>query len=155
MHGARAQLIISDQNEGGKGEVVGIFNNVSVALTFDVQPVYLLGRLSAYELVYTAQEPVTVTASGFRVIGAGPHKTGRVPNLQDLLKHEYISLSIIDRNAEQGAKPIHVIHSVRPTGYSTTVSARNLEEITVTFTGLLIDDESSENNESVGASTLP
>ena len=47
------------------------------------------------------------------------------------------------------------IHSVRPTGYSTTINARQLEEVTVTFRGLLVDDEDTTNAESPGASTLP
>lgn len=150
MHGARAQLMIADP--GGTAKVVGIFNNVSVGLTYDVQPVFLLGRSSPDELVYTAQEPVSITASGFRVVGAGPHQTGRVPNLRDLLTHEYIELAILDR---QTGKQIHKIHSVRPTGYQTTLSARSLEEITVTFTGLLLDDEDTTNTERPDASTLP
>lgn len=150
MHGARAHLIIADPLTGSK--VVGIFNNVSWGLTFDAQPVFLLGRYSPDEIVYTAQEPVSVTASGFRVVGAGAHTAGRVPSLADLLRHEYIELAVFDR---QEGKAIAKIHSVRPTGYSTTISARNLEEVTVNFIGLLVDDEDTTNAELPDATTLP
>lgn len=151
MHGARAKVYIADPNTG-KPELIGIFNNVSWGLTFDAQPVFLLGRHSADELVYTAQEPVSVTASGFRVVGAGPHKIAKLPNLRDLLTHEYVELVINDR---QTGRDIAKIHSVRPTSYSTTLSARNLEEVTVTFMGLLVDDEDTVNAERPDAVTLP
>jgi len=152
MHGARAKVFIADPNSG-KPQLVGIFNNVSWGLTYDVQPVNILGRFSPDELVYTAQEPVTVTASGFRVVNSGPHVIAKVPNLVDLLTHEYIELSISDRL--NPGLDIARIHHVRPTGYSTTLSARALEEVTVTFMGLLVDDESTTNTEAPDAATLP
>lgn len=152
MHGARAKVFIADPNSG-KPQLVGIFNNVSWGLTYDVQPVNILGRFSPDELVYTAQEPVTVTASGFRVVGAGPHTIAKVPNLIDLLTHEYIELSISDRLNPN--LDIARIHSVRPTGYSTTLSARALEEVTITFMGLLVDDEDTTNTERPDAASLP
>lgn len=151
MHGARAKVFIADPN-GGKPQLVGIFNNVSWGLTYDVQPVNILGRFSPDELVYTAQEPVTVTASGFRVVNAGPHTIAKVPNLIDLLTHEYIELTINDR---QTGSDVAKIHSVRPTGYSTTLSARALEEVTITFMGLLVDDEDTTNTERPDSATLP
>jgi len=151
MHGARAQLIIADPNTG-TSRVVGIFASVSYGLAYDVQDVVLLGRYSPDEIVYTGAEAVNVTASGFRVIGAGPHKAGGVPELSTLMQHEYLELAIFDRQTNQ---LIAKIHSVRPTGYSTTINARQLEEVTITFRGLLVDDEDTTNTESPGASTLP
>lgn len=151
MHGARAQVIIADPNTGTSG-VVGIFNSISYGLAFDVAEVSLLGRYSPDELVYTGAEAVNVTASGFRVIDAGPHVAGHVPDLASLLQHEYIELAIFDR---QTNKRVAMIHSVRPTGYSTSISARQLEEITVTFRGLLVDDESTVNAELPDSTTLP
>ena len=145
MSGARAKLQIVDPNKGGSSQVVGIFANVSYALAYDAQPVYILGRYSAAEIDYTSQEPVQVTASGFRVINQGAHAQARVPALADLLRHEYITLEIIDR---QTGATIAKIRNVRPTGYSTSISARQLEEITVNFMGILVDDESTKNEES-------
>jgi hypothetical protein len=151
MHGARAQLIIADPNTGKSG-VVGIFTSVSYGLALDVQEVPLLGRYSPDELVYTASEAVNVTASGFRVVDAGPHAVAAVPELSTLMQHEYISLAIYDR---QTNKLVARIENCRPTGYSTTINARQLEEVTVTFRGLLVHDETVTNSESPGASTLP
>lgn len=151
MHGARAQIIIADPNSNSAG-IVGIFNSFSYGLAYDVQDVFLLGRLSADELVYTAQETVNCTASGFRVVGAGPHKTAKVPELQQLLSHEYLQIAVYDRQTNQ---LICRITNVRPTGYSTTINARQIEEISVSFRGLLVGDEDFSNAEPQGSTTLP
>lgn len=151
MTGARAQLMIVDPNTG-EGRVVGIFNNVSYGLTYGAEPIFLLGRYSPDEIVYTSQEAVAITASGWRVVDQGPHALAKVPKLADLLRHEYIELAIFDR---QTNKRIAKIHSVRPTSYNTTLANRQPEEISITFMGLLVDDESTDNTELPGASTLP
>lgn len=151
MHGARAKVYIADPNTG-KPELIGIFNTVTWGLTFDVQPVFLLGRHSPDETVYTAQEAVTVSASGFRVVGAGAHRLAKMPNLKDLLTHEYLEMVINDR---QTGRDVAKIHSVRPTSYSTTLSARQLEEVSVSYMGLLVDDEDTTNSERTDATTLP
>ena len=151
MHGARGKVYIADPNTG-KQELIGIFNTISWGLTFDVQPVFLLGRYSPDELVYTAMEPVSVQCSGFKVVGAGPHKLAKMPNVRDLLTHEYIQLVINDR---QTGRDIAKIHSVRPVSYSTTLNARNLEEISITYVGMLVDDEDTQLVERADSTTLP
>lgn len=143
MSGARAKLQIYDPVKGTI--TLGIFANVSYAMSYDAQPVYILGRFSAASIDYTAQEVVQVTASGFRVYNEGAHKHASVPELGKLLESEYITLQIVDR--VNPAKPIAVIRNVRPTGYSTSISARQLEEITVNFVGILVDDEDTVNEE--------
>ena len=137
MSGARAKVSIN-------GKVVGIFANISYALAYDAQPAYILGRYSAAEIDYTAQELVQVSASGFRVVNSGAHALASVPALDKLLNHEYVTIEIVDR---QENKAIAIIRNVRPTGYSTSISARQLEEITVNFVGTLVDDESTKNEE--------
>ncbi len=145
MHGARAQLVIENNK-------VGIFNNVSYGLTFDTNTAFILGRFSPAEIGYTAQEEVSITATGWRVIDAGPHelKGAQLPHLQDLLTHNDITLMIYDRFTK---KNIATITGVRPTGYSSSVNVRQMQEITVTFKGLLISDEGIANAES--ATHLP
>ena len=146
MSGARAKFGFIEP--GQPAEYKGIFNNVSYGLTFDTQPAYVLGAYAPVEIDYTAQEPVQITASGWRVIEHGAHVDGKVPNLMDLLRHEYLTLTILDR---QTNKTIAKFKNVRPTGYSTTLSARNLEEVTVTFIAIKVDDESTENEEDPSA----
>jgi hypothetical protein len=149
--GARAQLIIVDPNTND-ARVMGIFNNVSVGLSYSADPIFLLGRYSADEIVYTAQDVVHVTATGWRVVNSGPHVIAKVPQLQDLLAHEYIELAILDR--ETGER-VARISSVRPMSWAMSVANRQSVETTVTFMGLLVSDESTENAELPGASTLP
>lgn len=151
MSGARARVLIVDPNTD-QGRVVGLFTDVSYGLTFDAQPAYILGRYSPAEIDYTAQEPVQVTCSGWRVVGHGAHKDAAVPNLKDLLTHNYIDLAIEDR---QTGRRIAIIRNVRPTGYSTSISARQLETITVTFVGILLDDEDTTNTEADPITDLP
>ena len=146
MHGARAKVSITDPNSS-KPVVVGIFNSINYGLTYDVQPIFILGRYTAIESVYTGAEPVAISASGFRIIDLGPHVSARVPHLQELLNHEYIQLEVEDR---QSGKRICILKDCRPTGYSTSLSARNVEEITVNFIGLMVEDESGDNTEGGG-----
>lgn len=142
MSGARAKFGIVDPATG-IARYVGIFNNVSYGLTYDAQPAYILGRFQPAEIDYTAQEPVNITCSGWRVIDHGPHADANVPLLGQLLTHEYLTLTIVDR--QNPTRNIATFKQVRPTGYSTTISARNLEEVTVTFVGIIVDDETSDS----------
>ncbi len=141
MSGARGYLSIIDR---GKAKKVGIFTTVSWGLAYDTQPAYILGRYSPAEIDYTAQTPVSVSAGGWRVIGHSPHAVSGLPYLKELLTHEYCVLTLTDR---QTGAVIANIRNVRPTGYSTTLSARNLEEITAQFIGIYCDDESGDNSE--------
>lgn len=163
MSGARAKVAIVDP-QTDEATVVGIFNQCSYGLTFDQQPVYILGRYSAAEIEYTGQEVVGITCSGWRVVGNGPHNLGKdgakagVPNLFDLLTHEYIELTVIDRQTESSdpnKARIAKFRKVRPTGYSTTISAKQLEDITISFVGILVDDENTTNTETPNAANLP
>lgn len=152
MSGARAKFGFVDPATG-KTSFIGIFNNVSYGLTYDAQPVYILGRYSPAEIDYTAQEPVNITASGWRVINHGAHTAGKVPALADLLRHEYLTLAVFDR--QNPDKAIAKFCNVRPTGYSTTISARSLEEVTVTFIAITVDDEDTANAENEDSIDLP
>jgi hypothetical protein len=144
MTGARAYMEVADLNGDNPSGPIGIFNSISWSLAYDVQPIWILGRLNPAETVYTGQEPVSVTASGWRVIDHGAHVDGHVPTLAQLLQHEYITLSIVDRVS--GAV-IAKIEQCRPTGYNTSLAARSPEDISVSFIGLLVSDESGSNTE--------
>jgi hypothetical protein len=75
MNGARAKLGIYDPSTG-QTRYIGIFQNVSYGLTFQAEPVYILGKFAAAEIDYTSQDVVQITASGWRVIEHGPHVEG-------------------------------------------------------------------------------
>lgn len=156
MNGARAKMGIYDPTTG-QTHIVGIFNNVSYNMTYEAQPAYILGRFSAAEIDFTSADLVSITATGYRVIDHGPFVEAGVPKLQDLLLSEYITLVIIDRQREavNGDGRIATFRNCRATGFSTTISARNLEEITVNFVGISMDDESTANAEHPTSTNLP
>jgi hypothetical protein len=151
MHGARAKVSIFDPTTG-LAKIVGIWNNFSYNVVYDVQAAFILGRFSAAELVTTGVEPVSITAQGFRVVDHGPFVEGRLTNVKDLLFQEYLILSVIDR---QTKKIVATIRGCLPTGTSSTLSAKQLQESTNTYQGLLMDDESTQNNEAADAADLP
>ena len=133
---------------------MGIWTNLSYQVAMNVQAVFVLGRFSAAELVTTGVEPVTITAQGWRNIGHGPFTAegGSFTDLKDLLNQEDITLDIIDRQTN-----LHVatIKGCKPTGLSSAVTSKTLQEQTNTYLGLLYSDESGDQEEPAGSSDLP
>jgi hypothetical protein len=147
MHGSRAQLSIN-------GTIVGIFNSVSYGVEYEANAVYILGRFNAAEIALTGMNVINIQASGYRVVGSGPYAVSEVPKLQDLLNHEDITLAIFDRQSTTG-EPIMQVTGVRPTGWNTSISARGLQDLTVTFQGLALSDESGDQDETKTATPFP
>lgn len=137
MHGSRAQVMVD-------GVIIGVFTNVSYGVRYDANPVHVLGRFSAAEIVLSGMEPISVDCTGFRVVDNGPYGQISVPRLQDLLNHEDITMAIFDR---QTGKQIMTVVGVRPTGYNTSVAARGLQDLTVNFMGLVLSDENDPNGQ--------
>lgn len=136
MTGARAKVYIG-------GKLVGIFNSVAYGLSYDVLPAYVLGRYDAASTDYTGQEVINITASGWRVIGNGPMAAGQMPSLGELMTHQEIEFQVFDRHAP--AKPICKITGVRPVSYNTSINARSLSELQMTFVGRQLVDESASD----------
>lgn len=142
---------------------LGIFNNVSYGVSYDIAPVYILGRTAAAELIYTGAEVVQVTASGFRVAENGPFavvdkSTGSslVPKLQDILDYQDLVISLHDRLETDPAKSVIMeLTNVKPQSFSSSVGARALQDMTVVFHGIHFSDESGSNNEAPSAVDLP
>lgn len=147
MHGARAQVILN-------GVTVGLFTNVSYGMQYDLTPAFVLGRFSAAELAYTGAEPIGIQASGWRVINQGPFTSsgGNMPRLQDLLVAEDMEFALYDRQTDQ---LIMKVVGVRHQGFNSSVAPKALEEMSLSFMGLRLSDETAENNEAPGASELP
>lgn len=134
--GARCKVYVN-------GVLSGIFTNVSYGQAFGTQPIYILGRANCAEIPYTDMDIVTVTLSGFRVMGNGPHATASVPKLQDILQHEDIVLSIIDRQASDPTMAnVMTVTGARPVGFDSTSSARGINDLTVRMQGTILHDES-------------
>lgn len=144
LHGARAQLIVD-------GKIRGVFTSCQWGVNYDAIPSFILGRLSAAEITYTGMDAISVSATGFRVVNNGAYVAGALPQLQDILTNEDITIAIYDR--QTGLKILTVL-GVRPVGYSTGVAARAVSDFTVNFLGLRSSDESGDQNEAAGASDL-
>lgn len=132
LTGARAKLYINSR-------LCGVFANCSWDVAYGVSPEYILGRYDAGELTYTDMSPVSLTVSGFRVLNNGPYEIGSVPKLQDLLRHESISVTIVDRGTN---REILTVTGVRPTGHSGSSSSRSLFDLSIPMMGLTYSDES-------------
>ena len=150
MSGARAKVAIYDPTLGPI--TIGIWNDFSYSVNYDVQPAFILGAYAPVEISTTGVEPVSITASGWRVVNHGPFTTGRLTPLQTLLKQEYLILTVIDR---QTGLSIAIIHDCIPTGTSTTLSSRQLQTSSNTYMGRLMQDEDVDNAEDSTAATFP
>lgn len=146
IHGAKAKVYINDKP-------VGIFTDVSYSLQFSATPTYILGRAAPQEIVLTGQDAVQVTASGYRVLGASPHLVASVPMLQDIMKHEGVSIRLEDRTGPDGKNSFMKVQGIVPTGWSTRSSARSVQEVSVNFVGTVIEDESGPQFEDPSAAS--
>lgn len=152
VHGARALVRLTNSGTN-EAKPVGIWNSVNFSVSYDVNPVFILGRFSAAELVTTGLEPVSISCSGYRVVDHGPMVEGGFLNVTDLLNQGDITLDIYDR---QTGKVIATIVGVKPTGLSSNVSAKNLMDSSTTYVGLLLSDESqTQFEEGPLVATLP
>lgn len=148
FHGARAVMAIN-------GKAVGIFTSVSYGVNYDVAPIYTLGKYGPQTTEITGVEPIAVQCSGWRIVDAGPYSDkagGMMPKLQDLVNAGEITISIYDR--QNPTKAVMEVFNCRCQGFSTSVSSRSLQEISVSFIGLSLQDEEGDQNE-VDAVSLP
>lgn len=141
--GARAKLFVDDV-------LVAIFDSCSYSVNVSAEPIHILGRFSASEITPVAYEAVSVSCSGFRLIGNGGHVLPKMPKLQDLLNLEGVTLALIDRQDEANGKPIMVVQNCVPVNYSTGVNAKSSSRIQITYLGTHAYDESGEQDEGDG-----
>jgi hypothetical protein len=102
-------------------------------------PVYIIGRFNAAEIAPAGMGTVDLRCGGLRVVDNGPYEIGSVPKLQDLLMHEDIVITLLDRQSD---KEIMTVTAVRPTGWDTNMASRSLQDLNVSFMGTTFADES-------------
>jgi hypothetical protein len=151
LSGARAKLGLVDTSTGVT-RFVGTFESISYGFQYDIASAYILGRWTCASLDYTSVEPVQISTSGWRVVDHGPHQDGFVPKVQDLLTSEYLTMVVQDR---QTLKAVATIEGVRPGGYSTSIAARQLTQISQSWTGIIVNDELTSNAEPSSSTFLP
>lgn len=146
MTGARAKIYVDNV-------LVGIFDSCDFSVTVSAEPIFLLGRFSAAEITPTAYEAISLNCSGFRIIGNGGHVLPKVPKLQDLINLEAVTIAVTDRHDE--SKAILTAHNCIPVHYSGSYNAKANSKIRISYSGLILQDESGSQDESAGAVELP
>lgn len=145
MNGARAKVIVN-------GKLIGIFTAISYGLSYRAEPTYILGKEEADEINYTSQEVISIRASGWRVIGHGAHSAIGLPKLREILNQPTTIVTLFDR---QTGVNFAKVREVKVTGFSTSITARQQQEITVEMVGIYLEDESGVNGGSTDATSVP
>lgn len=151
IHGARVKVGIMDP-ASGQVNVVGIFNNFSVTVNLDTAPSFILGRLGAADITTTGVEIASMNASGWRVLDHGAYADAGFTDVKDLLTQEYLTFIAVDRVS---GKRLCTINNVLPTGMTIGYSARQLSELSCSFVGIMVSDESGIQSEAGDAADLP
>lgn len=128
---------------------VAIAENYSYTVSTPQEPIFVLGKMDAVEILSNSYEAVPVTLSGVRVIGTGPHTAagGKVLKLQDLISSEEVTITIEDRQGQAGSSPVVTFIGCKSTGYSTGVGAKGSQRVNINYLGRIAYDESGEQAE--------
>ena len=145
MTGARAKVKVN-------GQYVGVFDSCSYGGSIGTEPIHTLGRYSPSEISITSYEAVQVQCGGFRIIDQGVHILPSAPKLQDLLNFESIQLEVEDR---QSGKTIAIVKNCVPSNWGEQQNAKGTTKFNITYVGTVLSDESGDQDESAGASSLP
>jgi len=130
-------------------------------LLHEIQSTFTNGGLRIWRLIgVSGKQPRYCSAShrdqakttGWRVVNHGPHTDGRMPKVQDIMKHEYMTIVVVDRLTFQA---VATIKSVRPTSYNTGFAARQLSQMSMSYMGILADTEDADNSEPADSTSLP
>ena len=145
MTGARAKVRVD-------GNIVGIFDSCQYGANIGTEPIHMLGRFSPDEISVTSYEAVQVSCSGFRIIDQGVHVLPAAPKLQDLLNFENVQLEVEDR--QTGAN-IMIVKNCVPSNWGEAQQAKGTTRFNISYIGTVLSDESGDQDESDGATTLP
>lgn len=145
MSGHRAKIFVDNQ-------LVGLYDSVSYGENIGMEPVFILGRTSAAEIVELSYEAIQVDCSGFRIIGEGVHRLPRFPKLQDILGLGEITLAVTDR---ESGETVATIIGCKPMRNGQGHNAKQTSRIQVSYMGLILSDEDGDSQEAAGAADLP
>jgi len=152
MTGGRAQLYLPD--ESGILQLAGVYESVNYTKGLGVEDIHTLGAYGPREIAITSYNAVTLSCSGFRVIGKGTTVLGKFPKLGDLLKYQGVTIQVRDR--QDNGKIILVAVGCVPTSENGNHNARATSRMTINYTGIAIFDEATlkdgnpEDGEGVG-----
>ena len=145
MTGARAKVRVD-------GNIVGVFDSCQYGANIGTEPIHILGRYSADEISITSYEAIQVSCSGFRIVDQGVHVLPAAPQLQDLLNFDTVQLEVEDRQSNSN---IMIVKNCVPQSWSEAQQAKGTTRFNITYLGTILSDESGDQDESDGATTLP
>ena len=145
MNGARAVIKVDSV-------IVGLFDSCEYGANIGTEPIHLLGRYSPDEIAINSYEAVSVSCSGFRVVNQGVHELPGAPKLQDLLNFESVQIDIEDR---QTGENIMSVKNCVPSNWGEAQQAKGTTRFNITYIGTIMNDESGDQDEAGGATTLP
>ena len=108
--------------------------------------------MAVAEIAITSYEAVQVSCSGFRIVDQGVHVLPVAPKLQDLLLLERIQIEIEDR---QTGKNIAIVKNCVATSWGEAQQAKGTTRFNISYMGEVLSDESGDQDESAGATSLP
>lgn len=133
------------------GALVGIFDSCNYSSGISTEDIFILGASAAREIAITAQEVVSLSCSGFRVIGSGVHVLPKFPKLGDLLNFESLTFTVVDRKT--GSTVLTVL-GVVPVNNGENYQAKSISKVNCSFKGIRGFDESGDSDEA-DAADLP
>lgn len=145
MTGARAKVRVD-------GNIVGVFDSCQYGANIGTEPIHILGRYSADEISITSYEAIQVSCSGFRIVDQGVHVLPAAPQLQDLLNFDTVQIEVEDRQSKEN---IMIVKNCVPQSWSEAQQAKGTTRFNITYLGTILSDESGDQDESDGATTLP
>lgn len=145
LHGARVWLYGPDTKDA-----LGVFESVDTGSAYEHFEPYILGRVSAGEVVLTALQPISIRLGGFRKIDEGPY-TARVGmlKLQDFhLNDQEFTCVLVDRVT---SKSVMQVIGCKIVGQNFSVAARNPARLSLEIVGLRFSDEEGIQDEPVNS----
>lgn len=146
------------------GQTIGVFSQISYGVSYDNTPVYVLGRFSPTEIVISGQDPISVSATGWRTVQTpnnpastyngpyGPEGSIDMFKLQNLLQVDDATLTLIDRET---GNALATVIGMKVVSYSTNLTSRGLQELTVNMIGVILFDESSVSGDDEDPGAIP
>ena len=147
LHGSRCWLFGPDAKSP-----LGVFESVSVATSMDHFEPYILGRVSAGEVVLTSLQPIMLRLGGFRKINEGPYSTRvGMTKLQNFFADDQEFTAVVrDRVTNQD---VSVVFQCKIVGQNFNVAARNPARLELEVVGLRYRDEAGDQDEPTGSAT--
>lgn len=140
MQGARAKVYVGNR-------LVGTATNISYSVSHGNEAIHTLGRFEAQEIVLTSYEAVSVTLTGYKVIGKGPYHKENGQSIAtapgELFKNVEFDIHVEDRETQ---KVVTRVTRCRSTGLSSDMAAKTTNSYTATFMGIIMQDEAVEEN---------